>query len=122
MSDVPILTRIASDAPRDEIAFTLDGRECTGFEGDTVLTALLTHGDRVRETLVAFGIGAVDVPPRGKYKDKLVVAKLGKVHFCLCCREGPLETKKCDRVADSPIKEYRSIDDGGVAILRDVHA
>ena len=50
MSALPLLTRIAGAAPRDEIAFTLDGRACTGFEGDTVLTALLTHGDRLRES------------------------------------------------------------------------
>ena len=49
MSGVPILQRIASDAPRDEIAFTLDGRACTGLEGDTVLTALLTQSERLRE-------------------------------------------------------------------------
>ena len=46
----PILKRIAGAPPRDEIAFTLDGRACTGREGDTVLTALLLHGDRVRES------------------------------------------------------------------------
>lgn len=50
MSARPILTRIAHDAPRDEIAFTVDGRAFTGFEGDTVLTALLTHGERLRES------------------------------------------------------------------------
>ena len=50
MSAWPILKRIASDAPRDEIAFVLDGRACTGLEGDTVLTALLTRGQRLRES------------------------------------------------------------------------
>ena len=46
----PLLTRIASAVPRDEIAFTLDGRPCTALEGDTVLTALLTQGQRLRES------------------------------------------------------------------------
>ena len=45
-----ILKRIASGAPRDEIAFVLDGHACTALEGDTVLTALLTHGQRLRES------------------------------------------------------------------------
>ena len=36
--------------PRDEIAFTLDGRACSALEGDTVLTALLTQGQRLRES------------------------------------------------------------------------
>jgi predicted molibdopterin-dependent oxidoreductase YjgC len=46
----PLMTRIAGAVPRDEIAFTLDGRACIGLEGDTVLTALLVHGQRVRES------------------------------------------------------------------------
>ena len=50
MSARPILKRIAGATPRDEIDFTLDGRACSGREGDTVLTALLLHGDRVRES------------------------------------------------------------------------
>jgi predicted molibdopterin-dependent oxidoreductase YjgC len=50
LSGAPILRRIASDATREEIAFTLDGRACTGLEGDTVLTAILTQGERLRES------------------------------------------------------------------------
>lgn len=46
----PILTRIAHDAPREPIAFALDGRACSAFEGDTLLTALLTQGQRLRES------------------------------------------------------------------------
>jgi predicted molibdopterin-dependent oxidoreductase YjgC len=46
----PILTRIAGGVPREEIAFTVDGRACTALEGDTVLTALLTQGQRLRES------------------------------------------------------------------------
>ena len=46
----PILKRIAGAAPRDAIAFVLDGRACTGLEGDTVLAAILTHGERLRES------------------------------------------------------------------------
>ena len=47
---MPLLTRIAGAMPRDEIAFTLDGRACSALEGDTVLTALLTQGQRLRES------------------------------------------------------------------------
>lgn len=50
MSIQPILARIDGLAPRDEIAFTLDGRACTAFEGDTVLTAILTQSQRLRES------------------------------------------------------------------------
>jgi predicted molibdopterin-dependent oxidoreductase YjgC len=50
LSGAPILKRIASDAPRDEIAFTLDGRACIGLEGDTVLAAILTQSQRLRES------------------------------------------------------------------------
>jgi predicted molibdopterin-dependent oxidoreductase YjgC len=50
LSIQPILARIEGLAPRDEIAFTLDGRACTAFEGDTVLTAILTQSQRLRES------------------------------------------------------------------------
>ncbi len=50
MSGSPILTRIASRVPRDEIAFVLDGRACTGLDGDTVLAAILVQSQRLRES------------------------------------------------------------------------
>jgi predicted molibdopterin-dependent oxidoreductase YjgC len=50
LSVKPILRRIEGLAPRDAIAFTLDGRACTALEGDTVLTAILTQGERLRES------------------------------------------------------------------------
>ena len=50
MSVTPILKRIEGLAPRDEIAFTLDGQACSAFEGDTVLTAILTQSQRLRES------------------------------------------------------------------------
>jgi len=50
LSGKPILKRIEGLAPRDAIAFTLDGRACTALEGDTVLTAILTQGGRLRES------------------------------------------------------------------------
>lgn len=43
----PLLTRLPLPA-RARVPFTLDGRPCEGFEGDTVLTAVLAQGDRVR--------------------------------------------------------------------------
>lgn len=45
----PLLQRLPG-RPRAEIAFELDGRPCIGFEGDTVLTAVLALGDRLRES------------------------------------------------------------------------
>ena len=45
----PLLTRLAV-GHRQVLAFELDGRPCTGFEGDTVLTAVLAHGDVLRHT------------------------------------------------------------------------
>jgi len=43
-----LLSRIAL-GPRRTIAFTLDGRACSGLEGDTVLGAVLAQQARVRE-------------------------------------------------------------------------
>ncbi|MBC5767976.1 (2Fe-2S)-binding protein [Ramlibacter albus] len=34
---------------RAQVPFTLDGRSCQAYEGDTVLTAVLAEGARVRE-------------------------------------------------------------------------
>jgi predicted molibdopterin-dependent oxidoreductase YjgC len=48
MSTRPLLVRLRTDA-RAPLAFTLDGSACTGFEGDTVLTAVLAATSRVRE-------------------------------------------------------------------------
>ena len=45
----PLLTRLAV-APRQAIAFELDGTACSGYDGDTVLTAVLALGERLRET------------------------------------------------------------------------
>ena len=47
MSATAILHRIHG-APRETLAFELDGRSCTALEGDTVLTEILTHATRVR--------------------------------------------------------------------------
>jgi len=44
-----LLQRIAG-APREPIAFELDGRACTALEGDTVLTAVLTNTAKLRES------------------------------------------------------------------------
>ena len=49
MSAAPILHRLAF-GPRELVAFELDGRACTGLRGDTVLTAVLTQGQRLRVT------------------------------------------------------------------------
>ena len=48
----PLLTRLAV-APRTPLTFELDGRPCTGFDGDTVLTAVLALGDALRHTDVS---------------------------------------------------------------------
>jgi hypothetical protein len=44
-----LLQRIATIA-REPVAFELDGRPCSGLEGDTVLTAILTYAERLRES------------------------------------------------------------------------
>jgi len=46
-ASTPLLHRIES-APRERIAFELDGRACTALEGDTVLTAILTQAGALR--------------------------------------------------------------------------
>ena len=43
----PLLQRISGPA-RASLTFELDGRPCTGFDGDTVLTAVLAQGERLR--------------------------------------------------------------------------
>ena len=48
MSAIPILHCI-DGVDREAVAFELDGRPCTAFEGDTVLTAILTQGTRLRQ-------------------------------------------------------------------------
>ena len=45
----PLLTRLAVGR-RPALAFELDGRPCSGFAGDTVLTAVLAQGDVLRHT------------------------------------------------------------------------
>lgn len=47
-STTPLLVRLAG-RPRAALAFHLDGRPCTGLEGDTVLTAVLALGSQLRE-------------------------------------------------------------------------
>jgi D-hydroxyproline dehydrogenase subunit gamma len=54
MNSQPILTRLAGPERR-RLHFTLDGQPCSGLEGDTVLTAVLTLGQRLRES--EFGDG-----------------------------------------------------------------
>jgi len=45
----PILQRIEG-VQCDAIAFELDGRACSAFDDDTVLTAILTQSSRLRPT------------------------------------------------------------------------
>ena len=48
MSATAILHRIAG-VPRESITFELNGQPCTALDGDTVLTAILTHAAQLRE-------------------------------------------------------------------------
>lgn len=48
MTSRPLLVRLAH-VDRAPVAFTLDGRSCTGFDGDSVLTAVLAQTGRLRE-------------------------------------------------------------------------
>lgn len=46
---MPLLQRVA-ETSRRAVPFVLDGRPCEALEGDTVLTAVLTNGDRLRQS------------------------------------------------------------------------
>jgi predicted molibdopterin-dependent oxidoreductase YjgC len=48
MSARPLLTRLPQGT-RAPVPFTLDGRACSGFEGDMVLTAVLAATSQLRE-------------------------------------------------------------------------
>jgi len=45
-----LLQRLKNLAPRATVHFELDGAACSAQQGDTVLTAILTQADRLRET------------------------------------------------------------------------
>ena len=47
MTGVPLLRRLAV-AHRTPVPFTVDGQPGIAYEGDTVFTALLAHGGRLR--------------------------------------------------------------------------
>ncbi len=49
MSAKPLLLRVAV-GPRQPVPFELDGVACSGFEGDTVLTAVLAQGAVLRHS------------------------------------------------------------------------
>ena len=46
---MPLLHRLVR-IDHAAIAFTLDGEPCEGRAGDTLLTAILCHGERLRES------------------------------------------------------------------------
>ena len=46
---MPQLQRVA-ERSRRAVSFVLDGQPCEALEGDTVLTAVLTNGQRLRAT------------------------------------------------------------------------
>ena len=53
MKPVPILQPIlrrSGGPPRQALAFELDGQACSARVGDTVLTAILTQAERLRES------------------------------------------------------------------------
>jgi predicted molibdopterin-dependent oxidoreductase YjgC len=49
MTTRPLLVRLPG-SQGEAVPFTLDGAACTGRAGDTVLTAVLAQGDRLRHT------------------------------------------------------------------------
>jgi D-hydroxyproline dehydrogenase subunit gamma len=49
MTTRPLLVRLAGPQGQ-QLPFTLDGMACTGAAGDTVLTAVLAQGDRLRHS------------------------------------------------------------------------
>ncbi|MFO1327057.1 MAG: (2Fe-2S)-binding protein [Rubrivivax sp.] len=48
MSARPLVQRLRG-LPAEAVPFTLDGWPCSGVAGDTVLTAVLAQGDRLRQ-------------------------------------------------------------------------
>jgi len=48
-SIMPLLKRVA-ETDRPALTFMLDGAPVTALAGDTLLTAVLTHGDRLRRS------------------------------------------------------------------------
>ncbi len=50
MTDAPLLQRLPGLAARKAVDFLLDGRPAQGLEGDTVLTAVLAHQARLRDS------------------------------------------------------------------------
>lgn len=48
MTAPPLFTRVAT-GPRQRLDFTLDGQPASGLDGDTVLTAVLAQGTRLRQ-------------------------------------------------------------------------
>lgn len=49
-SPKPLLRRLDGLPARAPVAFELDGQPCQGFEGDTVLTAVLAQGAVLRHS------------------------------------------------------------------------
>lgn len=49
----PLLVRLPGAPTGAPVPFTLDGTPCSGQAGDTVLTAVLTQGSRLRHTEVS---------------------------------------------------------------------
>ena len=91
--DAPQFQRLAeSDRPR--VRLVIDGRSCAALAGDTLLTALLTNGRRVRSS--EFGDG-----PRagfclmGACQDCwVVVGGLGRVRACATLAEDGMEVRR----------------------------
>ncbi len=46
----PLLQRLPGQPSRATVHFVVDGLACTALQGDTVLTALLTQGTRLRDS------------------------------------------------------------------------
>lgn len=72
----PLLRRLA-ETGRHRVAFTLDGQACTGLVGDTVLTAMLTHGGVLRYTELS-GEARAGFCMMGACQDCWVVTEAGQ--------------------------------------------
>ena len=86
----PLLHRLA-ERDRPAVHFTLDGLPLTALAGDTVLTAVLTHTDRLRRTEFS---GA----PRAGF------CLMGACQDCWMATEGGERLRACSRLIEDGMR------------------
>ncbi|HLR15283.1 MAG TPA: (2Fe-2S)-binding protein [Bacillota bacterium] len=91
--DHPVLGKLED---RKEITFTFDGKEYTGFEGDTVASALLAHGIRT-----------LRVHEESK-KPRSIYCNIGHCYECRVTVDDVRGVRACL----TPIREGMAVDSG----------